>query len=382
MPKYLLSGRNQWGLKVARHVHASDVTAAVKQLEDRGVTEVVLHTDDIHNLVGQQTLAANGKSENDTARMFSPREIVALQRDGSVLGQMKFVGGRLFRSHLIAICVFVGIVTTRYTRGMPIQAVDYLIIIAMVLLNILMLMLVFFGPPAQYQRLIEASSWGRWEQVLKLVPQLEGKISPHELACRKADALSALGKLDEALEVMKPFENDPQSPLWMYYARLSSVYSWSHDFESSVGCCQKAAELAPDQPTVLLDYAVALIRRKHDPRASRQLLEEAKRFPIPDAIGFVVDQCQGLIDLEEHRDSEALANLLKAMEKLKRYLKANALMGFFKDRLHAYLCIAYAQLGDDAEARRHYKLAEPRMKALRQDDLIERCEKLLRIKSV
>lgn len=114
-----------------------------------------------------------------------------------------------------------------------------------------------------------------------------------------------------------------------------------------------------------------------DSRASRQVLDQAKNYPIPDVIAYAVDQCQGAIALEERRTEEAIEHLTQAMEILQRYLKANALIGASKDRLHAYLCLAYAARSDGDEARRHYGLAEPRLRALKYDDLIDRCETAL-----
>ena|GEM_PF-4116480 len=118
----------------------------------------------------------------------------------------------------------------------------------------------------------------------------------------------------------------------------------------------------------------ALIRRKRDPRAAQGVLDQANKYPIPEVIAYAVDQCQAAIALEERRAHEALDHLTRAMEKLERYSKANALIGAAKDRLRAYLCLAYAACGNSDEARRYYRLAQPRLRALKYNDLIERCE--------
>ena len=47
------------------------------------------------------------------------------------------------------------------------------------------------------------------------------------------------------------------------------------------------------------------------------------------------------------------------------------------DRTHAYLCLACAAAGDPEAAGRHFRLAEPRMRAFGAEDLLERCRAAL-----
>ena len=53
---------------------------------------------------------------------------------------------------------------------------------------------------------------------------------------------------------------------------------------------------------------------------------------------------------------------------------ATPLMGAAVARNHAYLALATAALGDRKLAERHLRRALPRLRALGQDDLVERCE--------
>jgi hypothetical protein len=141
-----------------------------------------------------------------------------------------------------------------------------------------------------------------------------------------------------------------------------------------VAALEKAAELAPQEAAVLVDYACALVRYRRDPRLARQYLEAARKLPISDVIGYAVDQCQGMIALAEGNPFDARDCLNQALAKLRSFRHGTPLIAASIDRVHALLALANAAAGDLAAARRHYQLAEPRLRALRMDDLVQRCE--------
>jgi hypothetical protein len=49
------------------------------------------------------------------------------------------------------------------------------------------------------------------------------------------------------------------------------------------------------------------------------------------------------------------------------------------DRIRAHLALTLAALGDHAAAEREFRLAEPRLVALRRDELLARCRQALEI---
>ena len=53
----------------------------------------------------------------------------------------------------------------------------------------------------------------------------------------------------------------------------------------------------------------------------------------------------------------------------------NPMMRAAVDITHALLALAHAASGDHEAAARHFRLAEPRLRALRYDDLLARCDK-------
>ena len=64
----------------------------------------------------------------------------------------------------------------------------------------------------RYRKLIDAVSWGRWEEVLARVDSVGGRMPPEEIAFQKAKALAGLGRLDEALRLVKPFGDGVKLP--------------------------------------------------------------------------------------------------------------------------------------------------------------------------
>jgi len=248
MPEYLISGVNSEGREVVEHVEAASASEAVKRPEARGITEVVLHTDDISNVVAQENLRRNRFRRDHVRRHMTARDAVAMRRNGTTFGRLLFLIRKSILANWMLLVAPWPIVAIRHSRHQTWQLIDYILIAGPIMFYVLWLPLrhTLWGPAANYRRLIHACAWGQWEEVLRILPKVEGKISPHEFAWRTADALSALGNLEAGLKAVEPFADGKQIPLWLYHARLASVYAWSHDFESSVSCCQKAAELAPD----------------------------------------------------------------------------------------------------------------------------------------
>ncbi len=86
---------------------------------------------------------------------------------------------------------------------------------------------------------------------------------------------------------------------------------------------------------------------------------------------------EGLIRLEEGNPREARELLERARKMADGFRHSSPEMGSLADQIRAGLALAHAAEGDLEAARRHYKLARPRLVALRIDHMIERCEKAI-----
>jgi tetratricopeptide (TPR) repeat protein len=373
MAEYDLSGRNPAGRKVFERVEAASAAEAVKLLEQRDYTDIVLHSSDTEVSVREQMEALHGNK--NAYRIFTPREFVGMRKSGAFLPMLLLTFPKVFQYGWWSIVVIVmGVLVRLYWTGQLGERGVASIIMLVAPLVLVSLGLVF-GNYGKYRRLVEARARGRWDRVLALLPSLKGQIPADQIDHFKALAFAGLGRLDEALSVFERHGDGKQIPKWRYWSHCSSIYAAGNDDEGAVLAMEKAAELGPTEVGALLDYAIALIRRRRDPRRARQVLDEALKYPVPDIIAYSVDLCRGLIALDENRPYDAVECLKRALDKVLERRNATPLYGMAADRIRACLAIAYAATGDYETALRHYRIAEPRLVALRYDDLRDRFEK-------
>lgn len=376
MPEYLVSARSPDGRKITERMEASSPDEVVKLLESRLYSEIVLHTGEIEAFYDREMKGLKPDA-CQSPPVVPPREFLRMRLSSTFLGQVLFLVRTLYIRCWWTFVIPLAFLAFRWSNGVVWDDWDQLLAAWCLVPFVLAPLIVLFGAGWKYNRVIDAYAWGRWNAVLNLLPALDGHVLAHEIAFRRAVAQAALGQLDEALQGVKPYSDGKEMPFWMYLGRLSEVYSAARDVESTVAAMEKCAELAPHEPTALLDCATTLIRRKRDVRRARHFLDEARKHPISDVIAFAVDQCQGMISLEEGHALEARDYLNQALEKIRPFRHASPLMGSAVDRIHAYLALANAAAGDLEVAAKHYRIAEPRLRALNYDDLIERCEAAL-----
>jgi tetratricopeptide (TPR) repeat protein len=221
----------------------------------------------------------------------------------------------------------------------------------------------------------DAGKW-RWSAY----PACEGKSRPRKRAFIQAQALAGLGRLDEAIKILKPFADGQNMPAWLYWGRIGDVYYAAQKYELIVPAAEKAAELAPDNPTVLLDLAMALVRYRQDAVRARKLLLQARTHALSDVLAIFADLIEGMIELESGNPSQARHLFDKTLSALAPFRNATPLIGAAIDRTYACLALAYAATGDRDQAERYYRRAEPRLRALKSHDLIDRCESALELK--
>jgi tetratricopeptide (TPR) repeat protein len=372
MPEFLLTGRSLEGRKETVRVEAATADLAVKQFKNQGYSEIVLHTDDV---------GARYTHQRDVEDAVSPKEFVRFRNLG-VLGDLLFVVRKSYAQgwywHLAAI----GVIAVRRYFGWPLGLLDIVAVIWLAIPLVVALGVQLFGSARRYNEVVEAISWGRWEEALRRLPAVRGKIPVEETAFIEAKALAGLGRLDEAIKVLKPFADGQDMPSWLYWGRIGDVYYAAGKYELIVPANEKAAELAPDNPTVLLDLAMALVRYRQDAVRARKLLQQARTHALSDVLVIFAEVIEGMIELESGNPSQARYLFDKSLAALAPFRNATPLIGAAIDRTYGYLCLAYAAMGDRDQALQYYRRAEPRMRALRSDDLIDRCEAALQLKPV
>lgn len=369
MPEYLISGRDRAGHKVTERVEADSADEAVRLFRERDFDEIVLHTDDVSALYSRH---------RDVEGAFSPRQYLWFRNMPGRLASFLLITIKTYeRAWTLYLVPLLLLAYRRYERW-PWTLLDYAIIL-LLLCPLLWALWCQVGRRGadRYREMIEAASWGRWEEVLERVGPISSRIPPEEVAFRKAQALAGLGRLDEALQIVKPFADGKAIPAWLYWSRLAEVYKTAKRYDEGRTADEKAFELAPDNATVLIDVAKNAIWKDRNVKRARDLLARARTHELSDVLRPFATYVEGLIYLEEGQAREALRLLTESYQGASAFRHASPLMGLVLDQMHLPIALAHAALGDLASANRHYELARPRLLALRLDEYIARYAKAI-----
>jgi hypothetical protein len=367
MPQFLLTATAQDGKRETVRLQADTAGDALRTLESIGYVDITLHTDDAD-------AAATEMLPPTDEKYVSPAESVQL-RSVTDLDFFLFLTKKLYVHvwwlMLIAIAV---LVRQWWISSFP----GFLGVAAMILLAlplILSLWSTFFAAGRKFQRMLEAGAWGRWQEVLDRAQRLRGKVPEFELDARAACAMAGLGRLDEGLATLGKHANSSDIPRWMYYARLAEVYDRVQQDDESLRCYRLAHEDAPDNPQVMLDLAMALLKNETDLAAAQQLIAAAEQQPLGDVAVLLLPFAKGLAALNSGNSHEA-EQLFRATEDNLRPMAAGAaLVRLVMDVNRACLAIALANLGEKREAETVFAIARPRLEALDSSRLIDRYER-------
>lgn len=366
MPKYLLSGTDAQGRRTTEALSAPSADDATHRFRQRGFSDVILHSDEV--------LAHTFPDEVLTR--FTPQDCVALGRMGR--GRyLLLMTLKLYRQlswiAVLDLLLFVG----RRALSVPWGLIDTLSLALLLSPAVIVLLVELVGPGRKFERVMAYNAWARWAAMLHTLRSIRGIVPAPRYAFFEAKALAGLGRLDAALEVVQPFAEDPRLPAWLYWDLLADVFHVAKLPDRAIECMEKAVESAPDNPTVLLDLAMPLLRYRRDAARARPLLERAREHEITDMLAPFLLGAEGVLALEEGRPDRARELLEEAVRQAQRFRHATALVGGAIDALHTYLTLACAAAGDQAAAEEHFRLAEPRLRAFEATDLIERCEATL-----
>jgi tetratricopeptide (TPR) repeat protein len=372
MPSYFATGKTMEGRSVTEELEADSADEAQRLMEQRGYSDVILHTDDAGALY-------SGRREDAPALqprhwlMFRdlPRRLAVFL----VLIQISYQRSWVFNLIWLALLCY------RRAIGAPWRAIDTIGVVILLSPAAFAIITALFARPNTYDQMIEACSWGRWEEVLERLSRGDIPAAPEELAFRKASALAGLGRLDEAIKSVEAFGDGQAIPAWLYWSRLAGVYSTAQRHEEGIGCMEHALELAPENATLLLDLADSVVVHRRDSRTARSLLARARSHTLSDMLLSFSVQLDGLIALEERRATEARELLETALAQLSRHRFASPLVPAMLDRLRAFIAIACAESGEIDDAERYFRQAEPRLRALKRNDLIKRCTQAIGIPS-
>jgi tetratricopeptide (TPR) repeat protein len=297
--EYLLTAKTPEGKKVTERLDVSSADEAVRTLRERGYEDIVLHTDDS---------AARYTRHSVVQKHISPGEYVALRgMHAGLSGHLRwivFITFKVYKTNwkstlaLLALLVF-ALMKWHYDPRPVWGRIALLPAMGLASPFILLPIIAIFNPGRRYRRVIEELSWGRWENVLALLPAIRARLPEEHAAYLEAKALAGLGNLDEALALYRPLGDGSRIPDWQFWSHVSNIYWAAGQIESMVAAQEKAGQLAAENPTVLLDLAMALLRYKKDDQRAANLIQQAKSHAISDVMAPSVLLAKGCSLLSE-----------------------------------------------------------------------------------
>ena len=365
MPEYILTGRTRRGRTVTDIVVADSADEAVRLFGDEH-TDVVLHTDDN---------AARFLTPSKSRKVFTPREYLGYRTRGR-LGCTLFMIRKLYSQSWWAYVLCAMALGGRWWLGTDWGFLDWVAAGFLVFPVVFAVYAELTSKALPYRRVLKAVLRGRWEDVARHIRRVRLPLPPFERPFREAQALAGLGRLDEALDHLRPVADDPAVPPHMYWTYKGLLYQTAREREKALECVGRAAELAPDNPVVQIDYALALLTVRNDVPKARERLAVARQHALSDVSTPLCEFAEGVLALKDRRPADAVGLLESAARGLSPFTGGNPAIGIIIAKIRANLALAHAADGDHEAARRAYRKAEPILAA---HDALElaRCREVL-----
>lgn len=232
------------------------------------------------------------------------------------------------------------------------------------------------APSLLYTKLLEADSWARHDDVLRLSKRMLAlrrwitiDAALVDVEFRRAAACARKGALPAALESVRHLERE--LPRLTYLGRVVSIHGAAGDWQTAAACQAEAVELAHRGTNEIIDLATTLIWRLRRVDEAAALLEEVRDQEKSIIAAAYHSYASGLVALERGKPAATVVHLTECIESLTA-AGTSPLLGFMVDYSLAFLAIAQATLGDKPLATRLLDRALPRLRAFGDEALIER----------
>ncbi|HVU09104.1 MAG TPA: hypothetical protein VHG89_11230 [Verrucomicrobiae bacterium] len=364
MAEYLWTGKDNQGKAFVERVNASSPAQAKTLLEERGYTELELHSDDVDGAV---------RAYSDRPTRFSAAEELQIKRKGMTLWKAwnKDFKNSWATNILFILLILFFLFTKNYFAA---------IICIIGFLAFIPIYFWFRQSSYYYRQLNKAKVWYRWEEVLDCIEKLKrakrwtkiGIPDAEFIRCR-ASALAGLGRFDEAIAEFSPLAENPKMQRWLYLVQLATIHDIAKKHTEAIELNRQAAELKIDDPIILIDLATRIIRRQKDAVQAKLILDRAEKQTMRELVKPHVPFCRGIIAYYENDFPLAQSKLQEALVGFRPFMRHPLMEGFVL-RAKAYLCCVEGALRNFVEAKRLLRETQEYLKATKEDELMTECK--------
>ncbi|HTB85143.1 MAG TPA: hypothetical protein VK742_15975 [Candidatus Sulfotelmatobacter sp.] len=374
MTNYVWSATDKSGKKVIREIEAATAEDAKFVLLAQGYSDLELKEDEIISAV----LTGFPKRQNASGQEIRVTGAERLKhRDNPTVTYWDALRKGVGRNFIVFLTLIV-LAGFAFYRGDRSYSLVYLAGLLAWMAFILFRSL----PSVYYRKLIKASDWSRWNEVLSLIARLQSighlglvKVPATELTRNRTKALAGLGRLDEALAEYSQCEGRPDCPSWLYKLFVASLYTTAKQYDKAIE--YNLASIA-EKPTSAswVDLAYRHARYKLDPVKARAAMAESEKSPLPDFAQPFRIRCLGVIAYLEADYAAAKRDLETAIVLVEK-ARGRPYRDGHLSIARAYLCCVLAKQGDLAGAKKNFSLAKAYLVATKEDELLADCRQFI-----
>lgn len=363
---YTWSAKDKSGQTVIREIQAETGEQSKAILVAEGYTDMELKEDEVASV-------ARASLKNDAG--FLSRAITMTAEDRLKPRDNPKIG---IGTKVIWLFIIVGFVALEIIQGHYLSAIIFTGGLCLLLLFFVCLVL----PSIYYKKMVEASDWYRWDEVLSLIGKLKRigrisivKIPGSELTRYRAMAFVAEGRLQDGLTEYQKCEGRPDCPPWLYKQFVSSLYTMAKQYDQAIEYNRLAIQEKP-MASAWWDLVYRYARYKRDPVKAREAMTEAEKGTVTDVAKPFCTRCRGVIAYLEGDYATAKTELettIDIIEKRTWFPFKGAGLSISR----AFLCCVLAKQGDLPAAKRNFDLARKYLEATKEHDLIAECRGLI-----
>ncbi len=370
---YLFKATDSSGKSVVTEVVTDSTTNALRYAHEHGFTNVQILTDEISSLLPTADLP--------NAPRLKPADLERIQTTRGLWAWRLFTLRLVYRPYgLLPLAGLLGILACiLWSASLPVY------VICAVPIAFPLAVVASKGPSAasRFRKLQNLYISGRFEEVLRFIPILEQSMKGFTPDANvafvatqwRSKAMTRLGRLDEALADIDQLGARPDiAPSQVETLRLFA-FGCARQYEQVAESARRLQELEPNNPTGYLAHAETLAVWMNRPSEARVSLEKARSLAVSDGLKDLLLAAEGEVLLAEGHFREARIALESAVRVLRTKAVATPFARPALALIETQLAVAFAHLGDQDAARRHWRSAEPLMRLHDMEPWVTKAER-------